>query len=287
LIAALFALLALGACGTDDSPPASSPTSSQRPSKIVSLSPTATEMLFAIGAGAQVIAVDDQSNYPPEAPKTSLSGYKPNVEAIAGFKPDLVVISDGAGELRSSLENLRLEVFSAPAARTIDDTYRQLGELGDLTGHRDEADQVVSTMKKRLAEVVGALPASAKGASYYHELDPTYFTATSKTFIGEVYSMLGLHNIADPADVDASGYPQLSAEFIVQADPDLIFLADTKCCAQSPDTVKARDGWSQLKAVRTGNVVALDDDIASRWGPRIVDFVELVAARLVNVEKAA
>jgi iron complex transport system substrate-binding protein len=142
-------------------------------------------------------------------------------------------------------------------------------------------------MKKRLAEVVGALPASAKGASYYHELDPTYFTATSKTFIGEVYSMLGLHNIADPADVDASGYPQLSAEFIVQADPDLIFLADTKCCAQSPDTVKARDGWSQLKAVRTGNVVALDDDIASRWGPRIVDFVELVAARLVNVEKAA
>jgi iron complex transport system substrate-binding protein len=286
LIAALFVLLALGACGSDDTPTTPS-TSTPRPSKIVSLSPTATEMLFAIGAGSQVIGVDDQSNYPPEAPKTSLSGYKPNVEAIAGYKPDLVVISDSGGELRSSLENLKLEVFSAPAAQTIDDTYRQLGDLGDITGHRDEADQVVSAMKKRLADVVTALPASAKGATYYHELDPTYFTATSKTFIGEVYSMLGLRNIADPADVDASGYPQLSAEFIVQADPDLIFLADTKCCAQSPDTVKARDGWSQLKAVRTGSVVALDDDIASRWGPRIVDFVELVAARLVNVEKAA
>lgn len=287
LIAALFALLALGACGTDDTPPTSSLPPSQRPSKIVSLSPTATEVLFAIGAGSQVIAVDDQSNYPPEAPKTSLSGYKPNVEAIAGYEPDLVVISDSSGELRSSLESLKLEVFSAPSAKTIDDTYRQLVELGDVTGHRQDADQVVSRMKKRLAEVVGSLPASAKGASYYHELDPTYFTATSKTFIGDVYSMLGLRNIADPADVDASGYPQLSAEFIVQADPDLIFLADTKCCAQTPDTVKARDGWDQMKAVRAGNVVALDDDIASRWGPRTVDFVELVAARLVNVEKAA
>jgi iron complex transport system substrate-binding protein len=244
-------------------------------------------MLFAIGAGTQVIAVDDQSNYPPEAPMTSLSAYKPNVEAITGYKPDLVVIADGTGELRTSLEKVGLEVLSAPSAKTIDDTYRQLAELGEATGHEDEATEVVATMRRRLQELAASLPASAKGATYYHELDPTYFTATSKTFIGAVYSMLGLRNIADPADVDQSGYPQLSAESIVAADPDVIFLADTKCCAQSPDTVKARDGWSQLKAVRTGHVVALDDDVASRWGPRIVEFVETVADRLSDVEKAA
>jgi iron complex transport system substrate-binding protein len=244
-------------------------------------------MLFAIGAGDQVVAVDDQSNYPPGAPMTSLSGYKPNVEAIAGYEPDLVVIADGTGELQASLEKVNLEVLSAPSAETIDDTYRQLEELGEATGHEAEAAKVVASMRKRLQELAGSLPPSVKGATYYHELDPTYFTATSKTFIGEVYSMLGLRNIADPADVDASGYPQLSAEFIVTADPDVIFLADTKCCAQSADTVKARDGWGQLKAVRTGHVVALDDDLASRWGPRIVDFVEVVADGLDDVEKAA
>ena len=289
LFAALLVLLASVACGNEDDLQASpAPSSSAtRPSRIVSLSPTATEMLFAIGAGEQVIAVDDQSNYPPEAPMTSLSAYKPNVEAIAGYKPDLVVIADGTGELRSSLEKVDLEILAAPSAETIDDTYDQLEELGEATGHEEEAAEVVATMRRRLKDLAASLPASAKGASYYHELDPTYFSATSKTFIGAVYSMLGLRNIADPADVDSSGYPQLSAEFIVAADPDVIFLADTKCCAQTPETVKARDGWGQLSAVRGGHVVALDDDIASRWGPRIVEFVETVADHLADLERAA
>ena len=289
LIAALFAMLAFAACGNDDTSRATTQalSSPDTPSRIVSLSPTATEMLFAIGAGEQVVAVDDQSNFPPEAPMTSLSGYKPNVEAIAGYKPDLVVVSDGTGELQATLEKVGLVVVSAPSAETIDDTYRQLEELGAVTGHEDEAAEVVATMRKRLKEIAASLPPSVKGATYYHELDPTYFTATSKTFVGAVYSMLGLRNIADPADVDSSGYPQLSAEFIVTADPDVIFLADTKCCAQSPETVRARDGWAQLKAARTGHVVALDDDIASRWGPRIVEFVETVAERLRDVKQAA
>ena len=289
LIAALFAVLSLTACGNDESARATTATtsSSGTPSRIVSLSPTATEMLFAIGAGEQVVAVDDQSNYPPGAPMTSLSAYKPNVEAIAGYRPDLVVIADGTGELRASLEKVDLEVLSAPSAKTIDDTYRQLEELGEASGHQEEAADVIATMRRRLKEVAASLPAPVKGATYYHELDPTYHTATSQTFVGAVYSMLGLRNIADPADVDASGYPQLSAEFIISADPDVIFLADTKCCAQSPQSVEARDGWGQLKAVRTGHVVALDDDVASRWGPRIVEFVETVADRLDDVEKAA
>ena len=291
LIAALLAMLTLAACGTDDTGDRGTATrtspNADPPSRIVSLSATATEMLFAIGAGKQVIAVDDQSNYPPEAPMTSLSSYKPNVEAIASYEPDLVVISDGTGELAASLEQLNLQVLSAPPARKIEDAYRQLEELGEATGREEEAAEVVAATKKRLGEIAGSLPTGVSGATYYHELDPTYFTATSKTFVGEVYSLLGLRNIADPADLDASGFPQLSAEFIFKADPDLIFLADVKCCEQSPETVKARDGWSQLRAVRRGQVVALDDDIASRWGPRIVEFAEVVAESLRNVEQGA
>ncbi|RMH67259.1 MAG: ABC transporter substrate-binding protein, partial [Actinomyces sp.] len=118
--------------------------------------------------------------------------------------------------------------------------------------------------------------------TYYHELDDTLYTVTSGTFVGEIYALFGLENVADPADADGSafGYPQLSAEYLVDADPDLIFLADTKCCGQSAATVAARPGWDTLTAVREGHVVELDDDIASRWGPRVVDFARAVAAAL-------
>ena len=125
--------------------------------------------------------------------------------------------------------------------------------------------------------IVKSLPARDVPLTYYHELDPTYFSATSKTFIGQVYSLLGLKNIADPADTDGSGYPQLSAEAIIAANPDLVFLADTKCCQQTAQTVAARPGWNVITAVKDGGVVPLDDDIASRWGPRIVDYLRSVA----------
>ncbi|MGH9282583.1 MAG: ABC transporter substrate-binding protein, partial [Acidimicrobiales bacterium] len=227
MAAAGVALVALigGACGDDSDEEATTTTTSaaaaaDAPRRIVSLSPTATEMLFAIGAGDQVVAVDDQSNYPAEAPKTDLSGFKPNVEAIAAHQPDLVVISDGGGELEATLAKVKIRTLAAPAAASLDDTYEQLRQLGDATGHRDEADKVVARMRKDIESITASIPAGAKGATYYHELDPSYFSATSKTFIGSVYALLGLENIADAADAEGGGYPQLSAEYIVQADPD-------------------------------------------------------------------
>jgi iron complex transport system substrate-binding protein len=112
----------------------------------------------------------------------------------------------------------------------------------------------------------------------YHELDNTYYSASSKSFIGSVYALLGLDNIADPADSAGTGYPQLSAEGIVKANPDLIVLADSKCCQQTAATVGARPGWASIAAVKNGTVVTVDDDIASRWGPRVVELVKTVAA---------
>jgi iron complex transport system substrate-binding protein len=256
------------------------------PKAIVSLSPTATEMLFAIGAAKQIIAVDDQSNYPPEAPKTDLSGFKPNVEAIAAKKPDLVVIADDSTKLSEALGKLSIPVLVMLPAATLADSYSQIEQLGAATGHLAEGVKVSSSMKASIEAAIAKAPKVATKLRYYHELDNTYFTVTSKTFIGQVYAAMGLENIADSADKDGSGYPQLSAEAVVAANPDLVFLADTKCCQQTPETVAARPGWSTVKAVSTKSVIALDDDVASRWGPRLVTLVEAISAKLATLQPA-
>lgn len=258
----------------------------ERPAAIVSLSPTATEMLFAIGAGEQVEAVDDRSNFPEGAPTTDLSGFEPNVEAIAGYEPDLVVAATDPGDLVDSLEALDIPVLLLPDALALDDTYTQIEQLGAATGRVGEAAELVGQMQADVEELAASVPETDEPLTYYHELDNTFFSTTSATFIGKIYALAGLENIADEAG-DGSDYPQLSAEYIIQRDPDLIFLADTKCCGQNAETVAARPGWSELTAVREGNVVELDDDIASRWGPRIVDFLRVVVERARQVEPTA
>jgi iron complex transport system substrate-binding protein len=245
-----------------------------RPARIVSLSPTATEMLFAIGAGDQVVAVDDQSDYPADVPTTDLSGFEPNVEAIATYEPDLVVAASRSG--LKSLDDLAIPLLVQPTAETLDDTYEQIEELGAATGHIAEATEEVDTMRSRIEEIVASVPDFDGAPTYYHELDDTYFSVTSETFIGKVYGLAGLENIADAADKAGSGYPQLSAEYILEADPDFIFLADSECCNQTPARVSQRPGWDQIRAVQNGNVVDVGDDISSRWGPRVVDFLEIV-----------
>ena len=252
----------------------------ERPSRIVSLSPTSTESLFAIGAGPQVVAVDDQSDYPPQAPQTKLSGYTPNAEAIAGYRPDLVVLSGNENNIIPALEKLGIPVLLHPAVDDLEGAYRQIGQLGLATGHRHEAARTVERMKARIGTLVESVPASERPLSVYHELSPDGYSATSKTFIGRVYELFGLRNVADKADSSGSGYPQLSSEYLVASNPDLIVLADTACCEQTAERVAARPGWDQIAAVEKGAVVEVDDSVASRWGPRIVDFVAAVARAL-------
>jgi iron complex transport system substrate-binding protein len=260
--------------------------SAARPKRIVSLSPTATEMLFAIGAGHQVIAVDDQSNYPKSAPRTKLSGFQPNVESISGYRPDLVVLADDT--VAAPLRQLGIRVVVQPSANTLADSYRQLTQLGALTGNQGGASTVVASMKTNLRSLEAGVPKRSPQPTVYYELDNTFFSASSKTFIGQILAMAGLKNIADQADTGGSGFPQLSQEYIITANPSFIFLADTKCCAQSAATVAARSGWSQLAAVTGHHVVALDDDIASRWGPRVVQlFRTVVDAEQGRQAKAA
>jgi iron complex transport system substrate-binding protein len=253
------------------------------PHRIVSLSPTATETLFAIGAGAQVVAVDDQSDYPKQAPHTSLSGYTPNVEAIAGYRPDLVVVYYDPSGLVKTLRGLGIRVLVQDAAKTLDGAYSQMLALGRITGHLANATRLVASMKARIRALVAKGAPRARGLTVYHELGPDLYSATSSTFIGRVYSLFGLKNVADAADAGGTGYPKLSPEYVVSQSPDIVVLADIRCCAQTPRTVAARPGWSRVAAVRTGTIVQVDDSIASRWGPRIVNFVRAVAAALAHL----
>ena len=260
-----------------------------RPEAIVSLSPSATEMVFAIGAGDQVAAVDDQSNFPAEAPTTDLSSYDPNVEAVIAEDPDLVLLSGDTNDIVAGLETAGIPTIVLPAAQTIDDVYTQIELLGTATGHVGNAAELVGEMQSDIEELTADVAERDEPLTYYHELDDTLYSITSDTFIGQIYALAGLENVADAADPsgEAGGYPQLSAEFLVDADPDLVFLADTKCCGQDAETFGARPGFGQLTAVQQGHVIPLDDDIASRWGPRIVDLLDAIVQATAGVEVGA
>lgn len=251
----------------------------KRPDAIISLSPTATEMLYAIGAGGQVKAVDDDSDYPPRAPRTKLSGVTPNLEAILGYQPDLVVLSETTGGLVGKLRALSVPVLELPAPQTLGGVYAEFGQLGRATGHVAQAEREDARLRSQIRAIAASVPHHRAPVTYYWELDQTYYSLTSSTFIGQLLRLLGMKSIADTARgaAAAGGYPQLSSEFIVHANPAYIILADTVCCHQDAATVAARPGWAGMTAVRDGHVILLNDDIASRWGPRITDLLRDVA----------
>ncbi len=245
--------------------------------RIVSLSATATEMLFAIGAGDLVVAADSFSNYPADVPTTDLSAFEPNLEAIAGEDPTLVVISFDPGDLEAGLEQLGIDTMVLPAAASLDDVYSQIADLGIATGQEDGAAAVNAEIREGIDEIVAAAPISETPIRVYHELDDTFFSATSNSFIGQLYSLLGVENVADAADPDneSFGFPQLSAEYLIEADPQIIVITDQ--VGYTTEDVAARAGWDVLSAVQNGAVVQVDADIASRWGPRVVDFLQIIS----------
>src|SRR5262249_5543143 len=179
------------------------------------------------------------------------------------------------------LHDVGIRTLLQPAPKDLNGAYAEVRQLGAVTGHVHSASRLVGRMKRQIANVVKT--ARRPKLTVDHELSPDFYSATSTTFIGRIYKLFGLKNIADAADSSGSGYPQLSAEYIIAADPSLIVLADTRCCSQSPATVAKRPGWSSLTAVRNDSVIGVDDSIASRWGPRIVDFVRAIGRALNKI----
>jgi iron complex transport system substrate-binding protein len=248
------------------------------PQRIVSASASHTEILYALGAGERVVATDQFSDFPPEAEATEkVDAFNLGVETVAAFDPDLVILSFDPGDLQAGLAALGIPTLLFDPPLTLDDVYGQMRALGAATGLEAGAEALVAEVAAEVERLAAALPPREAPLTYYYELDPTLYSLTSRTFVGGLLALLGLESIADGADAAGTGYPQLSAEFIVAADPDFVFLADTRCCGQSPATVAERPGWGSLQAVAAGRVVSLDDDVASRWGPRLVDLLAAVA----------
>ncbi|PRZ43184.1 iron complex transport system substrate-binding protein [Antricoccus suffuscus] len=244
------------------------------PESIVVLSPSLTESVYAVGAGDQVKAVDKLSNYPKDAPVSDLDAFAPKAESIATFAPDLVLLTDDQDNIVEALAKLKITAVVLSAPKSLDEAYDQFKQIGQLTGHDTEGAALASKVKKSVDDAAASAPTKSKPLTYFWELDSTGYSVTSKTFIGSILSKFNLENIADKAPDTAGGYPQLSAEYVIDADPDLIFLADTKCCGQDAATVKARPGWDVTRAVKDDGIVSINDDIASRWGPRIADLAK-------------
>ena len=260
-----------------------------KPARIVSLAPTATEDLYAVGAGPQVVAVDQDSDYPPGVPVTKLSGLTPNLEAIAKYNPALVVASQNSGGLVSGLTKLGIPVLIEPAPANLAGAYQQIDQIGQATGHLAQAEQTVTSMQTQIAATVKQAGSSHQDLTYYWELSANpYYSAASSTFIGQVVGLFGLKNIADAADkASDGGYPELSEEYIIKAQPKIIFLADNQAAdgGQAPAIVSARPGWSAIPAVQDHEVVGLNDDIASRWGPRLPQLVSEIAQAVEQASK--
>lgn len=272
-VALLLAVVAVG-CGDDGSGDAAETTSTTvpPPSRIVSLSPSLTELLYAVGAGDQVIAVDRNSDFPAGVPTTDLSGFQPNVEAIADLDPDLVLVSGNRDGIVDALEDLGIDPLLLPTPDEVDSVFLQILRIGEATGHSEEAEELVEEMEADIEELAALVPDRTQPFTYFYELSDDLSTVTPNTFVGSLLESAGLRSIAD-----GSGYLQLSIESIIADDPDYIFVAHSD--GESPDAaaLAARPGWADLTAVQTpGRVVVLPTDIASRWGPRIVDLLRLV-----------
>ena len=235
---------------------------------VVSLSPTATETLYAIGAGRQVQAVDKDSDYPAKGlPTKRIDSLNPSVEAVIGIckttsahpsaKPDLVIISYDANQIKEKLTAAGGKVVEQDPPSNMAGALAQIRQLGTLTGHVTKANALATSIKTTIASDIASVPThKGKTLTAYYELDPTFYSLTSSTFVGSLLKSLGVVNIADAENTTADpGYPQLSNEYIVSANPKIIFLADTLCCKASQSTLAKRPGFSKIAAVADHEVI--------------------------------
>jgi len=258
----------------------------QSPSCIVSLSPTATATLYAIGAGSQVGAVDADSTYPAQAQvlalKFKINPLNPSAEAIGSIcpgktKPSLVVISYNANSIQQKLKALGVNVVVQSAPSTLDGAYAQMTQLGQLSGHSSEAAKLTSSIKKSISAAIASNPAhpSKKLTVFYEVGVKPYYSLTSQTFVGSLLKSLGAVNIADEVATSAdAGYPSLSAEYILSSNPKLIFTAD----GQTKSQVSARTGFTKVSAAANGAVASLNPNVASEWGPQLPELMKSLAS---------
>jgi len=249
------------------------------PERIVSLAPSTTEILFAVGAGAQVVGRDEFSDYPEEAkalPSIGGSFGEYNVEAIVALEPDLVIAAEiNTPELVKQLEDLGVTVYYLGNPLTLEEMYGKLETVAELTGH--DVSELVSSLQARVAAVdEKIMPLSARPNVFYEidASDPSKpYTYGPGTFGDLLITRAGGYNIGN---VTTDPYPQLSLEQIVVENPSIIVLGDSMW-GVTPESVLERAGWESIEAVKSEQIFPIDDNLISRPGPRLVDGLEALA----------
>lgn len=244
--------------------------------RIISVSPTPTEMLFAIGAGSHVVGVDDYSDYPAEAANlTKVGSYSLNLEVIISLDPDLIVCSDLVP--RAQLDQLATQhgiPYFIFATRTMEDVYKDIRLAGGLTAHTTEADALVTELQTRVNAVTNkTLAAGVSQPRVYIEYYPLW-TYGPGSFGDDLIRLAGGKNIASNA---SSEYPELTSEFIIAQDPDVIVFTIGPMTTTTGAEIASRSGWNAISAVENDEIYSLDDNLLSRYGPRIVDGLEQLA----------
>jgi len=255
--------------------------------RIVSIAPSNTEILFALGAGKQVVGREELSDYPPEAKNVPSIGsvfQKINTEAIVALKPDLILAAEiNSPEQVKALEDLKLTVYYLPNPKTFDDLYANLETVGKLTGRSTEAAKLNESLKARYDAVIQKVAQAKDAPTVFYEIDATDptkpYTSGPGTFIDLVITLAGGKNIGGELK---DAFAQISSEELVKQNPDLIVLGDA-LYGVTPDSLAQRPGWGALNAVKNKQVFTFDDNLISRPGPRLIDGLEQMA-KLVHPE---
>lgn len=267
----LIAFLAVFATGAKKNKKAAAATAAY-PKSIVALSPSAAEILFAVGAGDQVAAVSEFTDF-PEAAKAKpvvggFDGKTLSVETIMSFKPDLVYLTEGMHNfLIATLESNGIAYYISKG-ESIASVEQEILDIGKLTGHDKEAKKIVDGMEKKLAKVAASAKKSTPVKVYYEVWNAPYMSVGATSFINDVISKAGGENIfADLSDA----YPMVSEEAIITREPAVILLPSSS--GQAASSVGLRNGWADIPAVKNGKVIVVDDNFYTRPGPRIADVV--------------
>ncbi len=252
-------------------------TIEQSPTRIVSIAPSNTEMLFALGLDDRIVGVDSFSTYPPEArQKPQVGSYlEPDLERVVAAEPDLILATEAhVGTVLPELDALGLPTVVIEPA-DLDEVFSGMLLIGTITDVSPQAQQVVCELQTRVDAVAEAV-AGASRPRVFFELSPDLYTAGPGSYIDELITRAGGENVAASA---AEMWPQLSAEALVSANPDVILLADHEA-GITAEHVAARPGWQDMNAVARGRIVLLESDLVARPGPRVVDGLEAIAAAL-------